>query len=340
MLIYTTGDLFQSPAEALVNTVNCEGFMGKGIAYQFKRRFPETNIDYVKVCKKALLHPGKMHVFKENNKVIINFPTKDKWREKSKIEYIYNGLDALIQTINKLKIKSIAIPPLGCGNGGLIWSDVRQIITDKLENIAENIDIYIYEPSKNLNKITEEPKLNASALVLMKLKENLTRFNSVRLQKAAYFMNLTAKKKIFNFVSRKYGPYDSSIDFESKKIREFQKYHGTKSTRDAEMILYNKIVSNSVNNMIIELLPNIVQSCTLVNNIESDGELEALAKICFLLETSGVLSKEEIFDKFAPCSNGKYGKISVQNIDVYIEKLYDFKILEKNLVGYNLAKAS
>lgn len=143
MLFYTTGDLLQSNAEALVNTVNCEGYMGKGIAYQFKLQFPDNNVDYVKACKNGQLKPGKLHYFRERGKIIINFPTKNKWREKSKIEYIETGLDELLVLISNLNIKSIAIPPLGSGNGGLIWTNVKEVIIDKLQAISEDVDIYI-----------------------------------------------------------------------------------------------------------------------------------------------------------------------------------------------------
>ena len=174
MFFYTTGDLLQSDAEALVNTVNCEGYMGKGIAYQFKLKFPNNNKDYVKACKNGTLRPGKLHVYKESEKIIINFPTKDKWREKSRMEYIEDGLDALVLLIKELNIKSIAIPPLGSGNGGLIWNDVKQVLAKKLEDIAKQVAIYIYEPSRNFATTpTQEPKLSTSALVLMELKGHL-----------------------------------------------------------------------------------------------------------------------------------------------------------------------
>ena len=84
MFFYTTGDLLQSDADALVNTVNCEGYMGKGIAYQFKLKFPNNNKDYIKACKSGVLRPGKLHFYREAGKIIINFPTKDKWRESRK----------------------------------------------------------------------------------------------------------------------------------------------------------------------------------------------------------------------------------------------------------------
>ena len=168
-ITYTTGNILESETEAIVNTVNCEGYMGKGLAYQFKLRFPENNKDYMKACRSGNLCIGKMHYFKENNKIIINFPTKNKWRENSKIEYIDVGLDSLIELIKTLNIKSISIPPLGSGNGGLNWEEVKNLITKKFYELDSNIYIKIYEPSKNY-KVTsiQEPKLSTSALILMK----------------------------------------------------------------------------------------------------------------------------------------------------------------------------
>lgn len=95
MFFYVTGNLLKSDAEALVNTVNCEGYMGKGIAYQFKLQFPENNFNYIKACKSGYLRPGKLYCYREQGKTIINFPTKDKWREKSRLEYIDSGLGEL-----------------------------------------------------------------------------------------------------------------------------------------------------------------------------------------------------------------------------------------------------
>ena len=137
MIRYATGNLLESNAQALVNTVNCEGYMGKGIAYQFKQYFPEMNDEYVKQCKSNKLAPGILFCYKTKDKIIINFPTKDKWREKSKKEYIIAGLNELVKVIEQYNIKSIAIPPLGSGNGGLIWSEVKQIILDKLSVVSE-----------------------------------------------------------------------------------------------------------------------------------------------------------------------------------------------------------
>lgn len=115
MINFVVGNLFESDAFALVNTVNCEGYMGKGIAYQFKLRYPNMNAEYVKECRAHRLQPGILFSYPENSKLIVNFPTKNKWREKSKMEYIVSGLDALIDLIKEKHITSIAIPPLGSG---------------------------------------------------------------------------------------------------------------------------------------------------------------------------------------------------------------------------------
>ena len=338
MFFYVTGDLLQSKAEALVNTVNCEGYMGKGIAYQFKLQFPDTNADYVKVCKRGALRPGQLHYFREHGKIVINFPTKDKWRERSKIEYIEHGLDALTDLICDLGIKSIAIPPLGSGNGGLKWNDVKKIISSKLENLATVIDIFIYEPSRNYSSVPyQEPKLSASALVLMEIKRQLKEFDSLRLQKAAYFMNLFSSKKYFHFVPYKFGPYDHSIDIVSKGIREFQQYHKTNSTEEAQKILYQKLISNSINNTLKELLPQIQKACDFVNTISSNHELECLATICFLIEGSGALSSENIILGFQNWSEDKAGRFTQREILDGLQKLYELGILEKNLIGYSVA---
>ena len=125
MLKLTKGDILKADTEALVNTVNCMGIMGRGIALQFRKAFPDNFKVYESACDKMQLRPGKMLVCDlnrfENPRYVINFPTKRHWKGKSKIEDIESGLKALIEEVSKRNIKSIAIPPLGCGLGGLKW---------------------------------------------------------------------------------------------------------------------------------------------------------------------------------------------------------------------------
>lgn len=338
MIIYTTGDLLKSEAEALVNTVNCEGYMGKGIAYQFKMQYPENNNDYVKVCRRGELTVGKIHYFKERGKIIINFPTKNKWRANSKIEYIIDGLDELIKLIDQLKIKTIAIPPLGSGNGGLIWNEVKEMIEKKLSVLDKDIQIFIYEPSQNYVSLpTIEPKLSMSALVLMEMKNQLNKFDTLRLQKTAYFMDVFSKNHYFEFKKHKYGPYANSIAIISKNIKEFQKYHNVKNTEEAYKILYNKIISEKVENKLEILKPSIIKATKYVNSIENNHELECLATITFIVDNENGLLEEEIIKKFKNWSEDKANRFSREDILNGIEKLYNQNIIERNLTGYVVA---
>lgn len=145
MFLYVTGDLLLSKAQALVNPVNCEGYMGKGLALQFKQKFPNNFVSYEKMCKEKKLTIGVLHTYFENDKYIINFPSKNKWRAKSKMEYIEKGLDSLVDYLVDSKIKSVALPPLGCGNGGLEWKEVKLVIEKRLFVLSKNIQFIIYE---------------------------------------------------------------------------------------------------------------------------------------------------------------------------------------------------
>lgn len=338
-LFYTTGDLLKSPAEALVNTVNCEGYMGKGIAYQFKLQYPENNQDYVKTCKRGDLKIGKLHYYKERDKLIINFPTKDKWRAKSKISYIEEGLNELVRLIETLEIKTIAIPPLGSGNGGLIWAEVKEVIEKKLSALNNDIKIYVYEPSQEYKALpTVEPKLSASALILMEVKKQLEKFDTTRLQKTAYFADVISGKGYFNFKKYKYGPFDYSISIISNNIKEFQKYHGVKNTGEAYRILHNKIVSESVDTKLTVMLPLVKKAASFVNTIDSNHELECLSTIVFLIDENKILTKEEILTHFKEWSEDKANRFTDKNIFDGIETLYKANIIENTLMGYAIKK--
>lgn len=147
MFEYVKGDIFQSGCEALVNPVNTLGKMGAGLAYAFKKKFPQMNKDYIKVCNAKALRPGFMHIWTNpegNPKYIINFPTKDDL-SPSKLEYITSGLDKLKTVVEKRNIKSIAVPALGSGLGKLPWG----VVKTHIENFAKSLSdtkVLIYEP--------------------------------------------------------------------------------------------------------------------------------------------------------------------------------------------------
>ncbi len=162
MIQYKIGNLLNSEAEALVNTVNTVGVMGKGIALQFKNMFPNNYKLYVNACKSKELKIGKLLVTEEETllsgkKIIINFPTKTNWRLPSEYQYIEAGLVELVKVIEEKNIKSIAIPPLGSGHGGLDWNRVKQLLEKYLTDV--DCDIYIYEPSTDVQEIMKKERV-------------------------------------------------------------------------------------------------------------------------------------------------------------------------------------
>jgi O-acetyl-ADP-ribose deacetylase (regulator of RNase III) len=147
---FTEGDILRADTEAIVNTVNCAGSMGRGIAAQFKRAYPKNFKAYEAACKRKEIVPGRMFVFETgqltNPRFIVNFPTKRHWRNASRVEDIESGLRALVDEVKRRGIKSIAIPPLGCGLGGLDWNYVRPLIECAFEALPE-VRTVVFEPN-------------------------------------------------------------------------------------------------------------------------------------------------------------------------------------------------
>lgn len=225
MIELTQGNIFDAKAEALVNTVNCVGVMGRGIAMQFKRAYPENFKAYKKACDAEQVHPGKMFVHDLNTiyspRYIINFPTKRHWRGKSRIEDIEAGLYDLINVVDRNDIKSIAIPPLGCGLGGLNWADVRPLIIKAFETLP-NVDVLIFEPAgaPAANKMavnTRAPKMTAGRAALLGLMYRYLdaamdpTVTLVEVHKLMYFMQEAGEPLKLQYAKAKYGPYAENL---------------------------------------------------------------------------------------------------------------------------------
>jgi O-acetyl-ADP-ribose deacetylase (regulator of RNase III) len=319
MIEFKIGNLLEDTSESIVNTVNCEGYMGKGIAYQFKLKYPENNKDYVRACKSKELRIGTIHSFKEAGKIIINFPTKDKWRKNSEISYIKIGLDLLNDYIIQNNIKSIAIPPLGCGNGGLNWTEIKPLILDKLQTASNSCLITLYEPSASFKALpTTAPKLTTASLVLMQIKINSTKFNALRVQKSAYFLNIFSKQNYFKFKKHKFGPYDNTITIISRDIKAFQDYYGTKVITEAYDIAYKNIISDKSNKKLSELYPYIMTAANFVNNIAADKFLEGVSTVTFLVQTCALEDENRIVQSFKGWSEDKLERFSESEIISYI----------------------
>ncbi|MCR8848156.1 macro domain-containing protein [Rossellomorea sp. SC111] len=220
MIIYEKGDLFKqiNRVEAIINTVNCVGVMGKGIALEFKKRYPENFQLYKTKCAKKELTIGNSFVYEipnsDTTNFIINFPTKKHWRNPSKIEYIEEGLDNLIKLLVEYNIKSLAMPALGCGNGNLDWNNVKPLIEKKLQPL-KNVKIFIFEPStikeekeKNTKKRPRLTQDRKKLLLLMNDYNTATKgpmVSYIQTHIISYFINFN--KKNINFELREKGPF-------------------------------------------------------------------------------------------------------------------------------------
>ncbi len=225
MIELTQGDILQADAEALVNTVNCVGVMGRGIALQFKKRFPENFRLYKAVCDKKELRPGKMFIYDLNRlynpRYIVNFPTKRHWKGKSRMEDIEAGLQTLVEEVRKRDIHSIAIPPLGCGLGGLRWADVRAKIEEAFQDLTD-VRVLLYEPkgAPPAEKMVHSKKVpnltvgRAALLVLMRryLAAVMDPFVTLlEIHKLMYFMQEAGEGLKLQYNKGLYGPYAQNL---------------------------------------------------------------------------------------------------------------------------------
>lgn len=225
MIEYKQGDILRENAEAIINTVNCVGVMGRGIALQFKKAFPRNFLAYAAACKKKEVQPGKMFVFETrlltNPRYIINFPTKRHWRGASRMEDIDAGLKALVETILQYGIQSIAIPPLGSGLGGLDWTEVKPRIEAALQPLTD-LRVIIYDPqgapaAEKMVLNRKVPKMTAGRAALVEL---MSRYlgglldpyvTLLEVHKLMYFMQAAGEPLQLKYQKAAYGPYAENL---------------------------------------------------------------------------------------------------------------------------------
>ena len=225
MITYKHDDIFNANAEALVNTVNCVGVMGRGIALQFKKRFPENFAEYEKACKQNEVVPGKMFVHSTgsmiNPRFVINFPTKRHWRGSSRLEDIEAGLIALKNVIIQNNIKSIAIPPLGCGLGGLDWSVVKSKIELALNDLTD-VEIMVFEPgnapqASQMVQNSKTPPITPGRAALIELMQQYLRglldpyVTLLEVHKLLYFLQESGEPLRLKYEKYIYGPYANNL---------------------------------------------------------------------------------------------------------------------------------
>ena len=225
MVRKTRGNLLDAQVSALVNTVNAVGVMGKGIALQFKRAFPENFKAYKQACDAGDVRPGRMFVHDLGGlmlpRYIINFPTKQHWRARSRMEDIEAGLAALVENIRRLRIDSIALPPLGCGHGGLDWNRVFPLIEQALGDLVD-VDVIVYEPAgapapEEMKDRTERPKMTIGRAAVLGLMNRYQvpgygyLMSLLEVQKLAYFLQEAGEPLRLKYAKHLYGPYADNL---------------------------------------------------------------------------------------------------------------------------------
>ncbi len=343
---YITGNLLEAETQALVNTVNTVGVMGKGISLQFKEYFPLNFKIYAAACKKGEMQIGKMLVVKENTlsgeKIIINFPTKTEWFKKSQYYYIEDGLKDLVRVIDEYKIQSIAIPPLGCGNGGLKWDKVKSLM-DKYLGHLSNIIINIYEPNETVKDILQkeetkkEVRLTAARAMLLHalykyemLGEVATIFAA---NKLAYFLQKSGEPLRLKFVPYKYGPYAQAVEkvlyalngkylkgMEQMKARVFEPLKLNYERFD-EVETYIKTNLSSEQKRRLDDLFKVIEG------FETTLSLEVLSSTHYLLSENPKATEDELFEKIQEWNERKKTIIKKEYINIAKKHLQEYSKL-------------
>lgn len=287
------GDLLKADAEALVNTVNCVGVMGKGVALQFKRAFPENYRQYKRACDAKELWPGKMFVVEllegTGPRYIINFPTKIHWKGPSRLEWIRSGLDALIHEVQIRNIRSMAVPPLGCGNGGLDWSDVRPMIEEAFAAVPD-VQVLLYPPegapaAETMDVKTRRPRFTRVRAMLIRLLHMYERaegtLTKLEVQKLAYFLQAAGEPMRLQFTKGPYGPYAETLnhvlqDMEGHYLRGYG--DRTKTTRmhviDGALQAADETLANEK-----AARERLARVASLIEGFESPYGMELLATV-------------------------------------------------------------
>jgi len=305
MMHYTTGNLLDAQTDALVNTVNTVGVMGKGIALMFKERFPDNMAAYARACKAGQVVTGKMFITPTNALVgptwIVNFPTKQHWRSPSQMAWIEQGLADLRNWIIDNNIRSIAIPPLGAGNGGLPWAEVKPRIEAALADLVD-VDIHIYEPTARYQNVTRNPSAQTLTPARALIAELVRRYwipgmecSLLEIQKLAWFLQRVLDAQGIQhelklaFKAHNYGPYANNL-MHLLNALDGSYLQADKRIPDSsplDVIRFNDArtqeVSQWLNRQATAYLPALEQTSDLIDGFESPYGMELLATVDWLI---------------------------------------------------------
>jgi O-acetyl-ADP-ribose deacetylase (regulator of RNase III) len=314
MIALKTGDILAEDVEALVNTVNCVGVMGRGIALQFKRAFPDNFRAYVAACKRQEVRIGQMFFYEpntlQNPKYIINFPTKYHWRSPSRLEYIEAGLDTLVKEVNSRQIRSLAIPPLGCGLGGLSWDDVKPRILEAVEKLEKCEHVVIFEPDEISERrfVTspDKPKMTPGRAALIGLIDRYLKglldpfVTLLEVHKLMYFMQEVVGEDLrLRYKPAPYGPYADNLRPVLRKIEgHFLVGYGDGGEEpDRQITLLPGALEQAQQRLATqpETLQRFEHVSSLIEGFESSFGLELLSTVHWVMQESN--SYEEVIKR-------------------------------------------
>jgi O-acetyl-ADP-ribose deacetylase (regulator of RNase III)/uncharacterized protein YwgA len=343
MIKFLTGDLLKADAEALVNTVNTVGVMGKGIALQFKEAFPYNNKVYIQACKNNELAPGKLLAVLDTNllygkKLIVNFPTKIHWRQPSQYEYIEQGLKSLRALIQKDNITSIAIPPLGAGNGGLDWEKVKPMIIQELQDLPA--EIQIYEPNAAIKEILQKQEIKkpveltpsrAALLYCLFAFESFGEYSSLfAANKLAYFLQRMGQNLKLDFKPHYYGPYAIGVE----KVLYYLNGSYIKGLEQGEAkpfeplkLNYEKwnAVNEYVQSMASPEKERLHSMLTFLKNFTSELSLEILATVDFIIAEYPQYNIDEVMKAIGSWNNRKKELFRRESVERAYNHLHNYK---------------
>lgn len=297
MIHESHGNLLDSDAEALVNTVNTVGVMGKGIALQFRRRFPDMFRAYERAVKRGEVSLGQMHVWDTGAmtgpRFVINFPTKGHWRARSRLSDIEAGLVDLVRVVQEKSISSIAVPPLGCGSGGLDWVDVRPLIESAFEPLSD-VDVRIFPPDGAPNAADMTTRTARPAMTVAKAAfiATMRRYGEIALdvslievQKLMYFLQVAGEDMRLDYTKGHYGPYADNL---RKALRSMEGHFitgfgdGSRPVQEAEPIELLPGVSDEADRVLggsSDTVARIERVVRLSEGFESAYGMELLASV-------------------------------------------------------------
>lgn len=304
MIQYTQGNLVASQADAIVNTVNTVGVMGKGIALMFKEAFKANYLAYQEACKRGEVQVGRMFVTERIGRPrwIVNFPTKKHWRHPSKLSWVIEGLADLRRVIEERQIRSIALPPLGCGSGGLLWNDVRQEIELALGKLA-SVDVLVYAPTDEYQNQPKESGLAQLTPARALIVELIRRYSIVlglgssmiEIQKLAWFLDREISAASLpnplglRFEAGIYGPYSQSLKhllngLDGGFLKSPKRIPDTKALDELYFVQERKEeVLEYLHSSASEYLSVLERTTSRINGFESPLGLELLGTVDWLL---------------------------------------------------------